>query len=140
MPKRLDPAGIRSITNAIERIAKERGAEAARTAGFVLEGELKAELSRAGTGRIYKRGGVTHQASRPGEPPAPDTGRLRASVTNEQLPDGSVQVKVTAPYAVALEFGTSRMAPRPYVRAAIARMKQRVKGVFARVSRGRRSR
>jgi len=75
--------------------------EALWEAGSMLEGQLKRKLSQPGTGRNYLlskgvgqrglyKGAPTdrrsrykfHTASVPGEPPAPDTGRLRASITH----------------------------------------------------------
>jgi HK97 gp10 family phage protein len=72
------------------------------------------------TGRIYRRRGTTHRASAPGEAPASDTGRLVNSITTtynlEQL-SGTVQAGTE--YAPWLEFGTSKMEPRPFMRPAL---------------------
>lgn len=73
------------------------------------------------TGRIYRRRGITHQASAPGEPPASDTGRLVQSART--LYDTTALTGIvnwSTEYAGFLEFGTSRMAPRPYARPALA--------------------
>ena len=73
------------------------------------------------TGRIYKRGkrGRTHQASAPGEPPANDTGRLasslRAEVSTEAL---TASLIAGTTYAIHLEYGTTKMAARPFMRPA----------------------
>lgn len=99
-------------------------------AGAFLERELKQELSKAGSGKEYKTGAKTkryaiHQASAPGQPPAPDEGRLRASVTHnvtdkpgDDLPDpgGSKteirgHVGTNVGYGAALEFGVPSMHP-----------------------------
>ena len=84
--------------------------------------ELKIILGPKGgkrTGRIYKRGRNTHQASAEGESPAVDTGRLRQSATHENPRVEGTKVVggagVSAPYAVALEMGTESMAPRPFI-------------------------
>jgi HK97 gp10 family phage protein len=73
------------------------------------------------TGRIYIRGGnVTHRASAPGEPPANDTGRLVASIRYELTSSGTVlRVFAGTEYAAMLEFGTSKMSARPFLRRAI---------------------
>jgi HK97 gp10 family phage protein len=71
------------------------------------------------TGRIYKRGKGFHRASAPGQPPANDTGFLASSIFAEPI-KGEVATKIEAraPYAVHLEFGTAKMAPRPFIRPA----------------------
>lgn len=67
------------------------------------------------SGVAYKRGSVTHIASAPGEPPASDTGRLVGATRTEFDNDNLVgQVIFSTGYAAALEFGTKKMAPRPY--------------------------
>jgi HK97 gp10 family phage protein len=72
------------------------------------------------TGRTYRRRGVVHRASAPGEAPASDTGRLVNSITTsydlEQL-SGTVQAGTE--YAPWLEFGTAKMEPRPFMRPAL---------------------
>lgn len=67
------------------------------------------------TGRVYRRGTVTHQASAPGQYPATDTGRLVSSV--RMLPDGETAyvVGTNVQYGPMLEFGTSKMAARPWL-------------------------
>ena len=71
------------------------------------------------SGRIYRRGNVVHQASAPGEAPATDTGNLVNSAYTKKLGDSDYETGFTAEYAAALEFGTARMAPRPYLRPAV---------------------
>lgn len=69
------------------------------------------------TGRIYRRGTVTHQASAPGQYPASDTGRLASNVRFE-LPSGgnmTGRVGTNIQYGAYLEFGTSRMEARPWL-------------------------
>ena len=49
---------------------------------------------------------------------AVDTGRLRNSVTN--LPEErKVTVGTNVEYSTYIEFGTSKMAPRPYIKPAV---------------------
>lgn len=60
-----------------------------------------------------------HRASKPGDPPAPDTGDLRRSTFMEESAERIV-VGVQMAYARFLEFGTERMAPRPFMRPAWA--------------------
>lgn len=73
------------------------------------------------TGRTYRRRGVEHVASSPGNPPAPDTGTLRRSARVElDAANLSVTATWSAAHAFALEVGTERTEPRPFVRPALA--------------------
>jgi HK97 gp10 family phage protein len=60
-----------------------------------------------------------HRASAPGEPPASDTGALLASIRVEQTGPLEATAMVGTPYAAYLEYGTVKMAPRPYATPAI---------------------
>lgn len=68
------------------------------------------------TGRLYKRGSVTHRASAPGEAPANDTGFLVQTIRAEPI-EGEVAARLIAdaPYAISLEKGTTKMEPRPFI-------------------------
>lgn len=79
-----------------------------------LREEVTMSIARgAKTGRVYRRGGVVHRASAPGQSPASDTGTLVNSIYVE--PDGPARVVVGSrlAYAAYLEFGTQNIAPRP---------------------------
>lgn len=70
----------------------------------------------------YARG---HHPSIEGEAPAVDTGRLRASVTHDVEQDGNEvrgnvgSVQTVPPYGLYLEYGTSKMKPRPWLSQAV---------------------
>ncbi len=73
------------------------------------------------TGTLYKRsGGVIHQASAPGQPPANDTGTLLGTVIYE-VDERALTASITAGtvYAKFLEFGTRHMAARPFMGPAL---------------------
>ena len=75
------------------------------------------------TGHIYRRRGVEHQASAPGESPAADTGRLvQSGRTESNSSTLTGRVIFTTAYAAALEYGNDKgtIAPRPYARPALA--------------------
>jgi len=59
--------------------------------------------------------------SSPGQPPAIVTGRLKKSVKFARVKLATFEVTASAPYAKFLEFGTSRMAARPFFRPALRR-------------------
>lgn len=72
------------------------------------------------TGRIYKRGNVSHQASAPGEAPATDTGRLvQSAAVALDFDEVKGVLSFATAYAAALEFGTDKIAPRPYARRSL---------------------
>ncbi len=69
------------------------------------------------TGRVYGN----HQASAPGESPAGDTGDLARRIGTEVDPATLTgTVTFSSKHARFLEYGTSRMAPRPFARVALA--------------------
>jgi len=90
---------------------------------------MTADIQRSfkpGTGREYRRGSVTHRASAPGQPPAVDTGRLRASITWRRGGTHKTNwrdVGTNVLYAVELEKGTSKTAPRPFMLPAAERLR-----------------
>lgn len=69
------------------------------------------------SGRIYKRGSVLHQSSAPSEAPKSDTGNLVSNITFEKN-SMTVGSRKDAPYGFWLEFGTSKMAARPWLQPA----------------------
>lgn len=71
-----------------------------------------------------------HNPSLPGNPPAPDTGNLRKSIRYELNSEGDVIYGIVGttqkdpPYGAYLEnaeYGSSKMAPRPWLRPAMER-------------------
>jgi len=123
---------IRGINSTIRRFAelKRRGSEIVEEAVFdtaththrtAVQGIQKGPAS----GRVYarylgRRGGRLkrprrHQASAPGEYPASDTGRLASSVQMDQQTRMRIYVGTRVKYGRHLEYGTSRMAARPWL-------------------------
>jgi hypothetical protein len=103
------------------------------------------------TGRVYKRGSLTHRASAPGEPPAPEHGGagLLGSVKWRVRQDGDrwfAEVGSTLPYALYLEYGAAKgnrgasgrlesvswiLFPRPAWAPALVALRPRIPGIFA---------
>lgn len=110
-------ASVKMDLAALDRLAEAKAEKGIRAAALTGEALLKADiLSRPGTGKVYGK----HRASAPGQPPAPDTGRLRNSVQADQnvRRDGNDLVgRIVAndTKAAALEKGTERMAARPFL-------------------------
>lgn len=101
----------------LARIAADAGEKGLRGALSKAETILKEDiLRRPGSGKIYGK----HQASAPGEPPAPDTNNLRSNTNadpniREEGGDLVGRIVANAGYAEALEKGTERIAPRPFL-------------------------
>ena len=90
--------------------------------GYLAAGRIKRMLNHgARSGRVYARGKKGHhQASAPGEPPKTDFGRLVGTVASEVSEGGhAVRIMAGTKYAAMLEFGTSKMRPRPYFRRGV---------------------
>lgn len=87
--------------------------------------ELEAERSIT-SGSIS---GKNHVPSRPGEPPNADTRFLDSNIETEIVSVSPPTVHVTskAPYSAALEFGTSRMIERPFMRPATKKYRSKVR-------------
>lgn len=77
---------------------------------------------------------IGHHPSVEGNPPAVDTGTLRRSITysvDEKEKVGRVgSVLQNPPYGVYLEFGTSRMKPRPWLKPALEKSVEKIKKIF----------
>jgi HK97 gp10 family phage protein len=72
------------------------------------------------SGRVYRSGTVTHQASAPGQAPATDTGNLAGSIGwNIEASTLTADVFASARYAVHLELGTRHIKPRPFLVPAL---------------------
>lgn len=115
----------------LARLKKLRGAAVRKAANAVVyEG---ADTIRAEAHRLVSAGSVSgkrHVASKPGEPPNRDTGNLQAHMeaTNPKPLVG--RFTSSADYAAALEFGTSDMAARPYVRPARDSKRKQIQRAF----------
>lgn len=115
--------------------AKIFRARLARMRRWALDGAIKplvdgAELVRADAQKSIREGSISgpgHIPSKPGDPPNADTHRLDLSIDIEVNPSRkSVSVISRAPYSAYLEFGTSRMAERPFMRPALRRNRNRI--------------
>ena len=89
---------------------------------------VKGILTGNKTGETYTRGGITHTASAAGEFPANDTGYLASNIHVVRSPTGmSGSVESRANYSAALEFGTSKMAARPFLQPSVEEVRPKVR-------------
>ena len=109
------------------RLKALSGPTATRLVGRALfaagnEVQVEAQLSIT-RGAVSGKG---HVASKPGEAPNADTHFLADQIETVQTGPLVVEVTSKAPYSAALEFGTSKMAERPFMRPAVAKKRARV--------------
>jgi len=114
------------------RRLKTLSADAAKVANKVVY--VGADMIRAEAFQSISRGAVSgknHVPSAPGEPPNRDTGHLQSQIETSQPEFLVAQVTSSAEYAKDLEFGTSKMAARPYMRPARDKMEPTIQRLFA---------
>lgn len=74
----------------------------------------KSILTGAKSGQQYFSNGKRHQSSAPGQAPANNTGALVRSI--KVTKNGKeATISIEKDYAIYLEFGTSKMRPRPFI-------------------------
>lgn len=106
-------AELRAAMAGLEAKIDGAVSDAIAETALAIEADVVTRIQRGpASGRIYKRRGVTHQASAPGEAPMSDTGALAGSVYNDISPMAAT-VGSRLAYAAYLEHGTRRMAARP---------------------------
>jgi HK97 gp10 family phage protein len=108
----------KNVTGAVERGTKQR----IMRAGLVVMREAKELCS--------KGGGKDHVPSKPGDPPHVQTGVLRSSIKVEWDGERRVVVGPSVAYGRHLEFGTRKVAARPFMRPALMRVLARLPKLF----------
>lgn len=144
----IDTRRLRVKLRRVEASTVEAVRDAVARSALLVDATMKAKIQRSpATGREYLlRSGRVHRASAPGEPPATVTGRLAAAIRPDISADGlSAKVGVhdlaMVPYAVWLEFGTRKMAPRPFVAPTLQETEREIRAdIEAAARRGARSR
>jgi HK97 gp10 family phage protein len=109
--------------------------------GQMVMNEAKQSIhSHGSSGRTYEKYNPrrTHTASSAGNPPNTDTGYLANNIYLEIDTDGlGADVESRAEYSEFLEFGTSKMLPRPFLQPALEANRRKIIQMFARLkSRG----
>lgn len=122
-----------------------RHVKAVESMAIAYEGDLKRVLSKPGpmktkltAGQLarMKAAGEERRASKPGEPPRKRTGALRSSIAHAPRLGGRVQrVGSSMRYSRRLEWGDSKMKPRPYFRPTLQRNLRRYTDIYMRTMR-----
>lgn len=109
---------LKSHQARLRRMAAQAAPAAARAlyaGGQLIESTAEASITAGAVS------GANHVPSLPGQPPNEDTGTLRRSIETRVGGPNLVIVQAgggETDYAAFLEFGTSRMAARPFMRPA----------------------
>lgn len=132
MDLRVEVQGLDKIPKNNKRLMEsiqEELSKALLASALKVESDAKTSIARGPkTGRIYVRGNITHRASAPGQAPATDTGRLINSIVSyvdkSKLAGFIIAGRGAVKYARMLEFGTVKMAARPFMLPALKKNKQ----------------
>lgn len=108
----------------------------ASSGNMVRNTAVKSIQDHGSSGRAYEKYNPrrTHVASAAGNPPNTDTGYLASNIHIVIDNDGlGVDVESRAEYSEQLEFGTSKMAARPFMQPALEENRQKIIRLFARL-------
>jgi len=111
------------FTNNLPRVTsniRSRASAVVRKTVAEIETRIKTSFAEPKHGAVYG----AHQASAPGEAPAIDHGILAGSVQAYMDTDLKGGIGVGAEYGPYLEYGTSTIAPRPFMVPAAESVKQ----------------
>ena len=117
--------GIRkAINQSVLMVQADARRSIERPSGGKIYVRKKAKRGKRGFGRGSKT--EIHIASKPGDAPNKDNGDLIkylivSKVKGNTRKGYSAYVKSLAPYSMDLEYGTNRMAARPFLRPALAK-------------------
>jgi len=111
--------------------------EVVKGGGQLIRAEaVKSIQSGAKSGIVYEKYNPrrSHRASAPGQAPASDTGNLVSKIRVKQKNPNTTIVESGADYSAFLEYGTSKMQPRPFLFPAFVKSKEKItQAVFQRV-------
>lgn len=126
--------GAKAHSDRLRRMAADAAKVTLRSL-YLAGQEIELEAERSITeGSIS---GKNHVPSAPGQPPNADTRDLDTKIETVIVAQNPPRVNVEAysDHAVPLEFGTSKMAERPFMRPAVAKKKARVSELVGRAVR-----
>jgi len=119
---KLNKAELTKIINQAENLVYD--------GSVYMAAEMKKSIaSGAKSGKKYGN----HTSSAPGQSPANWTGKLIRSI-KVQKSKGKAFVYITAKYAEFLEFGTSKMRPRPFIIPAFLKTKKMIQDKLKRIA------
>ncbi|HEX8382869.1 MAG TPA: HK97 gp10 family phage protein [Sphingomonas sp.] len=115
----------------LKRLAAGLGRE---VAPYVLRAAEVVEDEAKGSIMAGSASGSRHVASRPGEAPNNDVGDLIRGIESTQPEPLRAVVTSHAAHGALLEYGSSRMAERPYMRPAANAKRKEVAAIIAKAT------
>jgi len=118
---------VLSQLNKLEKDMEIPFQEIVKGGGQFIRGEaIKSIQSGAKSGIVYEKYNPrrSHRASAPGQAPASDTGNLVSKIIVKQKTKNITNVESNADYSAFLEYGTSKMEPRPFMLPAFEKSKK----------------
>ena len=140
MDIRINVKNLKKVLSQLNRLDKDLETpfqEIVKGGGQLIRAEaIKSIQTGAKTGIVYQKYNPRrqHRASAPGQAPASDTGNLVSKITIRQDGKDKTNVESNAHYSAYLEYGTSKMEPRPFMFPAFEKSRQPIEqAVFKRV-------
>ena len=135
-------SNIQKVLSQLEKLEKDMEVpfqEIVKGGGQQIRNEAIKSIQAGGkSGIVYQKYNPRreHRASAPGQAPASDTGNLVSKIIVKQKSRNRVNVESNANYSAYLEYGTSKMQPRPFMLPAFEKSKKPIiNAVFKRVVR-----
>lgn len=107
-------------------LMRSRASRVVRKTASGIVADVKTSMGGVKHGREYRRDGVTHRASAPGEAPAIESAEngYVHTVRSEKVDDLTSAAGTTDPRGPALELGGGRVAARPHFGPAFERARE----------------
>ena len=126
----LKVTNLKKVLKQLNRLQKDMEVpfqEIVKGGGQFIRGEaIKSIQTGSKSGVMYQMYNPRreHRASAPGEAPASDTGNLVSKIIVKQKSKNITNVESNADYSAFLEYGTSKMEPRPFMLPAFEKSKK----------------
>jgi HK97 gp10 family phage protein len=123
-------SNIQKVLSQLEKLEKDMEVpfqEIVKGGGQQIRNEAIKSIQAGGkSGIVYQKYNPRreHRASAPGQAPASDTGNLVSKIIVKQKSRNRVNVESNANYSAYLEYGTSKMQPRPFMLPAFEKSKK----------------
>ena len=141
MDIKINVKNLDKVLSQLSRLNKELEKpfqEVVKGGGQLIRAEAVKSIQSGGkSGIVYEKYNPrrSHRSSAPGQAPASDTGNLVSKIRVKQKNPNTTQVESGADYSAFLEYGTSKMQPRPFLFPAFEKSRAKItQAVFNRVT------